>query len=136
MPQRRSDEENRARILARRRELKETGEGWTRFDILEATRQTVFFNRGSVGQATEGWKCSICGHCIARRANAHVDHIKPVSKYPQLAMPRSNLQILCPTCHAHKSDYDGEDWKKVTRRRRRGQATTTKGRARKKFSSD
>ena len=34
----------------------------------------------------------------------HVDHIKPRSKYPKLALDQSNLQPLCETCNLKKGD--------------------------------
>jgi len=32
----------------------------------------------------------------------HVDHIKPKSKYPDLAYDKTNLQVLCEECNIGK----------------------------------
>jgi hypothetical protein len=36
----------------------------------------------------------------------HVDHVKPRSKYPELALDLDNLQILCAACNTRKGDRD------------------------------
>ncbi len=41
----------------------------------------------------------------------HVDHIKPRSKYPHLALDFKNLQILCKDCNLGKSNIDETDWR-------------------------
>jgi len=41
----------------------------------------------------------------------HVDHIKPRSKYPELSLTFSNLQILCEDCNFGKSNIDQTDWR-------------------------
>ena len=53
-----------------------------------------------------GWKCAHCG--VGRRGwhKLHVDHIKPRSLYPELALEESNLQVLCERCNQAKSNYD------------------------------
>lgn len=33
-----------------------------------------------------------------------IDHIKPLSKYPELAIALSNLQLLCGPCNTRKCD--------------------------------
>jgi len=43
-----------------------------------------------------------CQCCKARPEKGkplHVDHIKPKSKYPELALKASNLQVLCRDCN-------------------------------------
>lgn len=50
-----------------------------------------------------GKKCAICNDSSS---TMHVDHIKPRSKYPDLALTLSNLQILCRDCNLGKSDKD------------------------------
>lgn len=54
-----------------------------------------------------GNKCLVCGS-IDR---LHVDHIKPKSKYPELAFEISNLQILCSDCNLGKSNKFEDDWR-------------------------
>lgn len=41
----------------------------------------------------------------------HVDHIKPFSRYPELAMKLSNLQLLCEDCNQGKGVRDETDWR-------------------------
>lgn len=55
--------------------------------------------------------CLLCG-CRASTVNPlQVDHIKPRSKYPELALAESNLQILCKSCNLGKSNKDATDWR-------------------------
>lgn len=55
-----------------------------------------------------GRKCMLCG---ATSGEMHVDHIKPRSKYPLLALEFSNLQVLCRPCNLGKSNTDETDWR-------------------------
>lgn len=48
----------------------------------------------------------ICVICKATKVNFHVDHIKPKSKYPELAYTLSNLRILCAGCNLEKGDTE------------------------------
>ena len=41
-----------------------------------------------------------------RTPAAHVDHIKPVAKYPELRYDTNNFQSLCISCHSKKSAYE------------------------------
>ncbi|WP_232796123.1 HNH endonuclease [Citrobacter rodentium] len=41
----------------------------------------------------------------------HVDHIKPRSLYPHLALDLSNLQIMCNECNVSKSNKDEIKWR-------------------------
>jgi 5-methylcytosine-specific restriction endonuclease McrA len=56
-----------------------------------------------------------CCQCCGRRASLdnplHVDHIKPRSLYPVLALARGNLQVLCADCNKGKSNIDQTDWR-------------------------
>ena len=56
-------------------------------------------------------KCSLCGVSAKDGAKLQVDHIKPKSKYPELQYEKSNLQVLCGTCNAGKSNKDETDWR-------------------------
>lgn len=58
-----------------------------------------------------GRKCQCCGATPATGAVLHVDHIKPRSKYPELALSLDNLQILCRTCNRGKSNTDETDFR-------------------------
>lgn len=52
-----------------------------------------------------------CMACATVEGEMHVDHIKPRSKYPQLQLEISNLQILCRACNLGKSAWDETDWR-------------------------
>jgi len=43
----------------------------------------------------------------------HVDHIKPRSKYPDLALELKNLQVLCEDCNIGKGTWDESDWRAI-----------------------
>ena len=109
-----------SKAAAARQALLAMGIGWTRFDVLEKHRTTIFFhNANGRVQPTSGWQCSVCRKNLYREEDATIDHIKPRSKHPHLYDVESNLQILCNNCNSTKSAYDGDDWKAVTRKRRR-----------------
>jgi hypothetical protein len=55
-----------------------------------------------------GAKCFMCG-AKPPSVTIHVDHIKPISKYPELKLEPSNLQLLCESCNLGKSNYSEED---------------------------
>ena len=58
-----------------------------------------------------GGSCKLCG-CRATPENPiHVDHIKPRSLHPELALIESNLQVLCKACNMGKSNKDSTDWR-------------------------
>jgi 5-methylcytosine-specific restriction endonuclease McrA len=47
--------------------------------------------------------CSVCGRNSKQHGVIlHVDHIKPRSKYPQLELVQSNMQVLCEECNIGK----------------------------------
>lgn len=57
-------------------------------------------------------KCQLCGHSPKEHnIILHVDHIKPKSKYPELALNEDNLQVLCENCNLGKSNTDCIDWR-------------------------
>ena len=60
-----------------------------------------------------GRQCMLCGFtptpgCKERLV---VDHIKPRSKFPDLALSLSNLQILCNSCNMGKSNRHTHDFR-------------------------
>lgn len=57
-----------------------------------------------------GRKCLVC---FRTDVEIHVDHIKPRSKFPELSLVLSNLQILCRDCNLGKSNRDETDWRTV-----------------------
>lgn len=58
-----------------------------------------------------GRRCMCCGRTPEDGAKIHVDHIKPRSKFPQLALDEANLQILCGDCNQGKGAWDDTDWR-------------------------
>jgi len=53
-----------------------------------------------------------CQCCGAKNTELHVDHIKPISKYPHLKLDLKNLQILCRECNLGKSNIFEDDFSK------------------------
>ncbi len=59
-----------------------------------------------------GRRCMCCGASPDDgRTVIHVDHIKPRHKYPELALIKSNLQILCGVCNQGKGAWDETDFR-------------------------
>lgn len=54
--------------------------------------------------------CHCCG-CRPLRTPLHVDHIKPRSKFPELALDPDNVQVLCQDCNFGKSNIGQTDWR-------------------------
>ena len=52
--------------------------------------------------AKQGWKCRRCGRTLPVRY--HADHIKEFSDGG--SDRESNIQVLCPNCHAEKTETD------------------------------
>lgn len=50
----------------------------------------------------DGRICQKCGAKIDRMQDLTVDHIRPRSLYPQLALDPNNLQVLCRSCNSSK----------------------------------
>jgi 5-methylcytosine-specific restriction endonuclease McrA len=50
----------------------------------------------------QGRRCQKCGRQIVQDFDLTVDHIKPRSKFPDLALDKSNLQVLCRACNSTK----------------------------------
>ena len=48
--------------------------------------------------------CQLCGARASDGVQIHVDHIKPRSKFPELALDLDNIQILCADCNIGKSN--------------------------------
>lgn len=88
-----------------------------------ATRRTIRHKRRSIWAAfaaSDEWKsvrkkaielygakCMRCGSA----EHINVDHIKPKSKYPELALDLGNLQILCWPCNKAKSAVGITDYR-------------------------
>jgi rubredoxin len=63
----------------------------------------------------KGW-CRLCGHKGDPTNPIQVDHIKPRSTYPHLALVEENLQVLCRMCNVGKSNKDTTDWRNAPSR--------------------
>lgn len=50
----------------------------------------------------DDYRCVKCG----ARGRLEVDHIEPVRLRPDLAFSLENLQSLCPSCHARKTNEE------------------------------
>lgn len=59
-----------------------------------------------------GSRCECCGATPADGQTViNVDHIKPRRKYPELALTKANLQVLCSPCNHGKGNWDETDWR-------------------------
>ena len=56
--------------------------------------------------------CAVCGAVPGPGVAIHVDHIKPRSRFPNLALEIDNLQVLCAACNLGKGNSDEVDWRK------------------------
>jgi 5-methylcytosine-specific restriction endonuclease McrA len=60
-----------------------------------------------------GARCQCCGATRIEAGRLHVDHIKPRSKFPELALDINNLQVLCEKCNLGKSNRHTDDWRET-----------------------
>lgn len=58
----------------------------------------------------KGNSCQCCGATPKDGARIHVDHIKPRSIYPEIALDKDNLQVLCDDCNIGKSNIKEDRW--------------------------
>ena len=56
----------------------------------------------------QGRRCGVCGTTAIRDRDVTVDHIRPRSKHPHLALSKDNLQVLCRSCNARKGNREGD----------------------------
>ncbi len=71
------------------------------------------FNRWRESLEGKSWKekqyknqkgcCAICKQLIPLKGS-HIDHIKPLASYPDLALDTRNMQITCPDCNISKGN--------------------------------
>lgn len=57
--------------------------------------------------ADYGEKCMKCGGV----EKLEIDHIKPISKYPELELDEDNVQLLCRSCNASKNNRHETDFR-------------------------
>lgn len=56
--------------------------------------------------------CTLCGRSYREHGIAlEVDHIKPRSRFPNLALDKDNLQVMCFDCNRGKGNRDTTDWR-------------------------
>ncbi|MDR1925689.1 MAG: HNH endonuclease [Planctomycetaceae bacterium] len=60
-------------------------------------------NKGALRDAAFG-KCMYCESKIEHNSYAHIEHIKPKAKYPELEFVWENLGYSCERCNTNKSD--------------------------------
>lgn len=60
-----------------------------------------------------GPKCMLCGAEKSKDIHIHVDHIRPISKFPHLALVERNLQVLCVDCNMGKSNIYEDDFRSI-----------------------
>ena len=58
-----------------------------------------------------GNKCQKCG-ISSRDARLEIDHIKPMSLFPEASQDENNLQILCINCNRRKGNKYIKDYRK------------------------
>jgi 5-methylcytosine-specific restriction endonuclease McrA len=51
--------------------------------------------------------------CCGSDKELQIDHIKPITKAPSLALHHNNLQILCKTCNQIKSNKSNARFKRI-----------------------
>ena len=58
----------------------------------------------------QGAVCKCCGAKPSDGVTLCVDHIKPRRTHPQLALDKTNLQVLCNDCNMGKGSWDTTNW--------------------------
>ena len=91
-----------------RRDEKRQAKGWPRDPFL-ASRAWLDVRYQAL--KLHGAVCQCCGASRADGARIHVDHIKPRSLHPELALSVDNLQVLCGNCNLGKGNRDETDWR-------------------------
>lgn len=77
-------------------------------------RSLIFFKSDAWLSARYQILCKygpICMLCGSKQKPMHVDHIKPRSLFPELALDPGNLQVLCEDCNLGKSNRDDTDFR-------------------------
>lgn len=99
-------DEKKAKAKKKRKERK-VAKKWSQWDFYksDAWRELRYKALKLYGR-----QCMCCG---AKPPNTvlHVDHIKPRSRFPDLALDIDNLQILCEDCNLGKSNNDCVDYR-------------------------
>lgn len=64
--------------------------------------------RDALGEETHH-KCAYCESALGTTSYKYIEHIKPKSKHPELALTWENLTLACQVCNTNKSDTDDPD---------------------------
>lgn len=62
-----------------------------------------------------GFRCMACGGSQEDGTVIQVDHILPISIYPELALDEKNLQVLCKECNSGKRNLFFDDHRPILR---------------------
>jgi hypothetical protein len=107
----------RAASVSASRQQKMTGMRWESVLVVNHANAAVFYASPEWRQIRyraleiHGNNCMACGRCPRDGIVVHVDHIKPRSTNPELALDLENLQILCEDCNLGKSNKSAKDWR-------------------------
>lgn len=107
----------KAASVSATRQQKTTGMRWESVLVVNHANAAVFYAspewRKIRYRALEihGNSCMACGRSPSDGIFVHVDHIKPRSTNPELALDLENLQILCEDCNLGKSNRSAKDWR-------------------------
>ncbi|WP_013334709.1 HNH endonuclease [Gloeothece verrucosa] len=84
-----------------------------RQELEEKNDPRHLFNKWKGSKDGQDWKqkqyaiqqglCAMCKKSMPL-IGSHIDHIKPISTHPQLALDVSNLRLLCPACNTSKGN--------------------------------
>lgn len=83
--------------------IKKSSEGFYQTVQWKRIRYQALVNCGAI--------CQCCGASKKTGAILHVDHIKPRSLFPNLALDINNLQVLCEACNMGKFNTNATDWR-------------------------
>jgi len=86
--------------------IKRYGKSWT--SVFYKSREWAVLRYKALKK--HSGRCQLCGRTAADGSVISVDHIKPIRKYPHLAMEETNLQVLCRVCNRGKGSWDETAW--------------------------
>lgn len=90
---------------------------WQRQALARAQENHAFFESEAwkrlryAAIRRHGARCQACGATRQDGAVIQVDHVKPRSTHPELALVLDNLQVLCRDCNLGKSNLYEDDWR-------------------------
>lgn len=78
--------------------------GWVKTDSFLRSREWKEVRYEVIRKSDN--RCQCCGRGVKDGIILHVDHIKPRSRFPELALNIDNLQVLCEDCNIGKGARD------------------------------